>query len=411
MAGGDYSLDFSAANPNNYPKIIGSLFTVITGNPLPSGRDPGDDLAGAEDDTSVESLSPGNLAIGQIVPFFFRIEVDAGAPPGDSITFVAGWDTETTAGGDYGYDEDLGVLAAFVDTNDPNTVNDTDATVSSLNWSIVGTEIQGTFVIDNLDPGETVVVEAWLVLDDEIMEPVQGNTVQSRLISAETSGTVETGETINTGNQTVPLQQVGQLFSLEADLSVIKSDNPSIVTTNPDPQAPTTLQIGDQFTYTIEVTNNSDEVVANGVVLTDTLDPNVAFVSATVTDTVGFITPDTNIVHDGSANGGTITGDLQFLEPLETVTVEVTVEILDTAPTDGDDSLANGDLFNNVTVTSINDTNTANNSDIEPTDVTADPEYTISKTVTDVGGDGAGGSVDEAGDVASYEIVVTNDGN
>jgi LPXTG-site transpeptidase (sortase) family protein len=37
--------------------------------------------------------------------------------------------------------------------------------------------------------------------------------------------------------------------------------------------------------------------------------------------------------------------------------------------------------------------------------------YTIAKTVTDVGGDGAGGSVDEAGDVISYQVEVVNTGN
>lgn len=37
--------------------------------------------------------------------------------------------------------------------------------------------------------------------------------------------------------------------------------------------------------------------------------------------------------------------------------------------------------------------------------------YTIAKTVTDVGGDGDTGSVDEAGDVISYQIEVTNTGN
>lgn len=37
--------------------------------------------------------------------------------------------------------------------------------------------------------------------------------------------------------------------------------------------------------------------------------------------------------------------------------------------------------------------------------------YTIIKTVSDVGGEGASGSADEAGDVISYQVVVTNTGN
>ncbi|MGB0764812.1 MAG: SdrD B-like domain-containing protein, partial [Luminiphilus sp.] len=41
---------------------------------------------------------------------------------------------------------------------------------------------------------------------------------------------------------------------------------------------------------------------------------------------------------------------------------------------------------------------------------TGPPAYTILKTVTDVGGDGASGVVDASGDVISYSIVVTNTG-
>ena len=39
------------------------------------------------------------------------------------------------------------------------------------------------------------------------------------------------------------------------------------------------------------------------------------------------------------------------------------------------------------------------------------PYYSIAKTITDVGGDGAGGEVDAEGDVIGYQIVVSNDGN
>ena len=39
------------------------------------------------------------------------------------------------------------------------------------------------------------------------------------------------------------------------------------------------------------------------------------------------------------------------------------------------------------------------------------PSYSILKTVTDVGGDGAGGHADQAGDVITYQITLNNTGN
>ena len=38
-------------------------------------------------------------------------------------------------------------------------------------------------------------------------------------------------------------------------------------------------------------------------------------------------------------------------------------------------------------------------------------DWTIDKTVTDVDGDGPAGSVDEAGDTISYQVVISNTGD
>ena len=351
MAGNDYQIDFSAADPILYDR----LFPELIAN-LPGGR-ASDPLSGAAESTSVESLTPANLALGQIFPFEFRISVDdAGAVSGDTITITAGWETATTNGGLFGYDENLGVIAAFVDAGDPSASNDTDATVSDFSWIMVGTEIQGTFAISNLDPGEEIVLEAWLVLQDEIPVGTTGN-VQSRLISAETSGLIETGDAISTGNQTIPLLRVKDFFSTSADLSAVVSDS-NVVTAGDDLAQ---VNHGSQFTYTIIATNNSD-VVANQVMLRDLLDPNVKFISAEVSDTEGAIS---TVSHDGSTSGGTLTGDLGFLNPGEEVSIEVTVEVLDTAPIAGI-----GDLTNTATITSINDDpDLSNNTNIELTDV------------------------------------------
>ncbi|WP_052055845.1 DUF4114 domain-containing protein [Myxosarcina sp. GI1] len=363
MAGNDYQIDFSAADSTLYDRLFPQQIST-----LPVGRE-SDPLNNATAIDSVESLAPANLALGQIVPFEFRITADsAGSVYGDTITVTAGWETATTNGGLFGYDGNLGVIAAFIDASDPSASNDTDATVSNFSWNLVGTEIQGTFEITNLDPGKEIVLEAWVVLQDEIPVGTTGN-VQSRLIGAETSGAIESGDKINTGNQTIPLLRVKDFFSTSADLSVVVGDS-DVVTVQDDSAE---VSIGEQFTYTILATNNSD-AVANQVVLTDNLDPNVKFIAAKITDNEGAIT---TVSHDDSTSGGILTGDLGFLNPGEEVAIEVTVEVLDTSPTGGI-----GDLSNTVTITSINDDpNSGNNTNIELTDVIGTENYSIESEV------------------------------
>ncbi len=251
MAGNDYQIDFSAADP-----VLSSRLLFEQIDTLPSGRDR-DPISGAADSTSVESLAPEHLALGQIVPFEFRISADsAGTVNGDTITVTAGWETVTTNGGLFGYDGDLGVIAAFVDSSDPSASGDTDATVSNFSWNLVGTEIQGTFEITNLDPGEEIVLETWVVLQDEITEGIKGN-VQSRLIGAETSGTIEVGERINTGNQTIPLLRAKELLTASADFSVTEEPNTS---NNTDTELTDVSGVNANNSVAIDNSNNTSGV-------------------------------------------------------------------------------------------------------------------------------------------------------
>src|SRR5205823_957287 len=97
--------------------------------------------------------------------------------------------------------------------------------------------------------------------------------VKASLDSAFTCNTVNPcskDQTISTGNQTVPLNQVSSFFTQTADLSTTKSDSP-------DP-----VGVGTDLTYTIGVTNNSTTTVSNGIVITDTLDTNVTYVSSSI---------------------------------------------------------------------------------------------------------------------------------
>src|SRR5262245_48606702 len=60
VAGGWYSLKFPAANPGNY------LPVAAQGTPAPVGFTYSDPIGGADYNTSVTSLAPAQLTLGQI---------------------------------------------------------------------------------------------------------------------------------------------------------------------------------------------------------------------------------------------------------------------------------------------------------------------------------------------------------
>ncbi len=378
--GGYYSIDMAAAEPTQYLRLTpGSLACPGSGRVA-------DPLTGAQHWGGVESLAPAHLGLGQIVAFEFLVSVGSGAPANGSIEFTAGWSTQTTSNVNFGYDEAYGVYCAFVDPADGSAYEtDSDAAVSGLSWAVVGDEIQGTITVSGLDPNEQVIVEVWMVLDENIPSNANGN-VQSRLISART---VPVHDTISTGNQTIPLNKIQDFFSSPADISVVKSD------------AGAGTRIGQQFTYTLLVTNHSASTVANEVLVTDSLDPHTAFVSTAVTDSQGAPTT-------CSYAAGAVTCDLHFMNPGEVVTIYITVEVLPTAPTgfhveNGTCSQASptADLCNLVSVASLSDNVTTNDSDSEPTDV-INPDLTIVKT--------ASPTIVLVGDEVVYTYAVSNFG-
>ncbi len=417
LAGGDYSdMDFSAADPLLYDPIFPQQFSsgpptqpptpVIlptAGTTFPSGRfDGASELpgAGGGQDVTVESLQPRDLALGQIVPFELRVDTSSTVPVGDCFTFITGYETVTTPGDAFGFDEEWGMVAAFVDSSDPANT-DPNATVNLASWELVGTEIQATVEVCGVSPDSTIVVEMWIVLDEDFPEADSpGGNVQTRLIDAFTSGTVDPNDSISTGNQTVPLLQVGKFTSVDVDLSIDKVDF------GDDTGNGESVPQGGVVIYQIEVTNTNDPLgdapyVANDVVVTDTLDANTTFMSATSTQGTC------------SEVDGVVTCDIGSLIAGQTETITITVEVSTTAPIDGDGGdpgpcTETSDLCNMVVVTSLtDDPDPTNNSDEEPTDVEvpAAPGISITKTVADPG------TYSAVGDVLNFTIVATNIGN
>ena len=274
-AGGAYSIDFSAARPGSYYKLYPQFFNCTASNGVDQAP-----IAGSSFADNVESLAPKDLALGQIIIFEAAINVDAEtSPENGEIVIMAGWNTVLTSGDEFGYDATYGVYCAFIDQSDPTHVDSGNiARVGSFSWDhqdnenpIGPDEIVGTFTIEGLNDGDHVVLEIWLVLEDEVPVSASGN-VQSRLISAETAD----GDAISTGNQTVPLLKVKDFISAKADLALTKTDTVDPVT------------FGESFSYIVTVTNQSDDVVANQVTVTDTLDEHTRFVSAVADGPIGY---------------------------------------------------------------------------------------------------------------------------
>lgn len=195
--GGEFTINSRAADPVTY-----STEFPITQS-CPSGGRAAEPIPGAQHATGVNSLTPSTMVLGEIVPFEFLVTVGGAAPADSSIELVATWDTVTTPSGPFGYDETYLVYCAFVDTADPSTSDPESDATASVTSALVGNEIQGTFVVEGLDPGDVVVVEAWVVLDRSAPSGVSGN-VQARMSSARTL--TPDVDTINVGAETVNLQ-------------------------------------------------------------------------------------------------------------------------------------------------------------------------------------------------------------
>lgn len=195
--GGEFTINSKAADPTTYDTFFPAT------KACPTGGRASEPIPGAQHGTGDNSLTPSTMVLGEIVPFEFLIVAKAGAPADSTIELVATWDTVTTPSGDFGYDEAYLVYCAFVDTGDPDTIDPDGDASASFTSALVGDLIQGRFVVEGLDPGDEVVVEAWVVLDRSAPPGVSGN-VQARMDSA---GTLLPDEdTINVGAETVNLQ-------------------------------------------------------------------------------------------------------------------------------------------------------------------------------------------------------------
>ena len=386
LAAADPELNKGPYNPT-YQKLPPSLLVC----PVPPGGpgradDPLTDAVFGNPKDAVESLTPAGMALGQVVPYEFTIDAKSSAP-GEDITVVVSWETNCTGGTNiFGFDPYYGVYCAFIDEGDTRNTENASGVNATVNWTWQFVDasprdyIEGTFNISGLEADETIVLEMWVVLKTEL----DGSTGVVQVSVKDAYVTADPTDKITVGAQKVPLNRIKDFESVDADLSILKSD-PGTGTT-----------IGDQFNYTIIVTNNDLNQAASNVIVNDALDSNTSY--------VGFTANRSDITCTETA--GIVTCDIGILNPKESVTIEIRVEVLNTAPTGGtrEDGTCDGteDLCNVVVVNSTtDDPDLTNNTDNEPTDVKAPPVITVTKTADPT-------SVPEPGGTVTYTVTVEN---
>ncbi|QEF99953.1 Large cysteine-rich periplasmic protein OmcB precursor [Stieleria maiorica] len=178
---------------------------------------------------------------------------------------------------------------------------------------------------------------------------------------------VETDDTNNSDDASVPIEST--------DLAITKSDN----TTG-------SVVAGEQFTYTITVTNNGPDT-ATGIVATDSLPSDLSFVSASFTTGSGTVT-------ENPAGSGDLSISIDDLAASASAVIDVVVMVA---------ADAGNSLSNTATVTGTPDTDsdTSNNSATETTPVVRNVDVAVTKTTTDTA---------VAGGQLTYTVEVTNNG-
>ena len=383
-----------------------SLTNVVMSDPLLSGAN------GTLVSTPTESVSTDSiLAVGETFTYTGTYTVQQS-------------DIDDNGGGDGDIDNVASVVSAEITTPQSSTtetpvtqlpgytilktVTDVGGDGASGAIDAAGDEISYSIVITNT--GNLSITN--VVMSDPLLSGTNGTLVSTPTESVSTDSILAVGETFTyTGTYTVQQSDIDDNGGGDGDIDNVASVVSSEITTpitsevdTPISQLPayTILKTvtdvggdgasgsidaaGDEISYSIVITNTGNLSLTN-VVMSD---PLLSGANGTLVST-----PTESISTDSIlAVGETFT-----------YTGTYTVQQSDIDDNGGGD----GDIDNVASVVSSEIT-TPITSEVD-TPISQLPAYTILKTVTDVGGDGASGSIDAAGDEISYSIVITNTGN
>jgi hypothetical protein len=213
-AGGDFSLDFTAAAPFTYDHTTGGGAY--------------DDRTGGKNLDIVESLEGGDFFCGDRVSFLTQIRVDAGAVGTQDIDLTFAWTPASTGQPGVAFnnivnwqinydtpilDADGNIIGEGPGGSDLGIFDDGNSLAPTLNQTLSlplftknAPESVGTIRVTDLEAGEDVVLRFDLVIACS-GKKATGN-LQARLKAASVVGS---GDVINVGDQTINLKNVGDI--------------------------------------------------------------------------------------------------------------------------------------------------------------------------------------------------------
>ncbi|MEM6472547.1 MAG: SdrD B-like domain-containing protein [Planctomycetota bacterium] len=384
-ANGDYL--FTGLTAGNYLVLIPdaefAAAEPLFGNVTSTGNDPATDP-----DDDIDGDDNGTLVAG------------AGISSGE-ITLVAGG--ETGADGDADASINLSVdfgVTPTIDLAITKTLDTANSTLTPGGEAFFDIAFQNNGPLDATNVVLTDVIPTGMTIDQAnsnfgaFTPTITGQNVSVAIgtLNATATGSIRIAVDIAT-NQTADLTNTAEIegdqvetddsnnsddaiIAIErTDLSITKSDN----TTG-------SVVAGEQFTYTLTVTNAGPNT-ATGIVVTDALPSDLSFVSGTFTTGSGTVT-------ENPAASGNLTINVDDLAATGTAVIDVVVLVSETS---GDT------LVNTATVASTPDldTDTSNNSATETTPVVRNVDMTVTKTTTGTA---------TAGTTQTYSLAVTNNG-
>jgi uncharacterized repeat protein (TIGR01451 family) len=326
LDGGDVGLDFVAAGPFTYNHETG------LGTPPQFGYDT---RTISKTNGVVESLEGGDFECGDLVTFFVQVEVAGDAAGSGAVELDMSFGNETTGQPGIGFDDIVSVAINTPDGGNVGLDGTETATLSNEHLDTAGyDEIKGTVTVSGLDAGETAIVRIIVHLACEIGTPT-GN-----ILNAIDAARVVGGGTINVGQETVPMKQVGDVAQ------------PGM---NVDKTCPAFALVGDTISYSISIVNTGNEALDitsvvetvdghAGVDITASFPASVA-AGATVTRTYAYTvlagdpSPLLNsvaVVANGAISQATINGSASCENPVLHPQISITKTCPQTSPV-GDD--------------------------------------------------------------------------